>query len=494
MFEDEHHGPSQPETNSELAYRIHWITLGTLAAVGCGGNVTVVFGAVAALSLIGPALFIANRETYPGSMRTLSYRAAFWMLPVLVAVGALAIGFFFPAFRPVVFNGTKFWELMPLPPSWVPVIGPIRYAALESAMSVGVFLTALNALLLCKSRLVFARTWAGLVICAGVLAIVGIFQFVSSTSNLLWFIPTDNLRFFASFPHPAQWCAFAILWMGAALGLLGWLVRQRGWRWLSGEGWLFLIAAVLLGLSIAIAGDPVYKLLGALVGGLGCLTIAWQTRQERRKAGRRSLGFPLLLWAGAGVALIGLAAQIAVHQPLDNWIQYAGGTAMHERVVEDTQNMWRARKWFGWGPASFRFVYSFYQGMDQGGEYYAFARSDFWQSLAEHGVIGTVVWIVPALAMLARLIWQRRLAVFLIAPLAGLAAIAALAMVDFPFASPAVFFGFWLILFSLGRWSEVDGEATPSAPSERRRVEKLRAGGQTVAAAAGPTPETKPQG
>ncbi len=489
MFEDEHHGPAQPETNSEVAFRFHWIGLGILAAVGCGGNYPPVFGAVAALSLIGFALFIANRETYDGSMRKLFYRTAFWMLPAVVTVATLAVGLAFPAFRPVTITGTKFWELLPLPPSWLPVTGPIRYAALEAGLSVGLFLTALNALLLCKSRLVFARTWAALVFCAGGLALLGILQFASNTETMLWFIPTDNLHFFASFPHPAQWSAFALLWMSAALGLLGWLVRQRGWRWLSGDGWLILFAAILLGLSIAIAGDLIYQILAAGIGGLGCFVIAWQTRQERRKAQRRGLGFPLLVWAAVGVALFGLAAQIAGRHPVDEWIHYAGGGAMHERVVEDTQNMWRTRKWFGWGPASFRYVYAFYQGMDQGGTYYAFARSDFWQSLAEHGVIGTLTWCLPGLWILARLAWQRRIAGFLLAPLAGIGAIAALSMVDFPLASPAVFFGFWLVFFSIGRWTEVDTESAASAPSERRRVEKLRAEGQTLAAKPPPAPD-----
>ena len=47
---------------------------------------------------------------------------------------------------------------------------------------------------------------------------------------------------------------------------------------------------------------------------------------------------------------------------------------------------------------------------------------------------------------------------FLLAPLAGLAAIAVLSIADFPFVCPAIFFGFWFILFSLARWVE-DGAA-----------------------------------
>src|SRR5262249_44342486 len=147
---------------------------------------------------------------------------------------------------------------------------------------------------------------------------------------------------------------------------------------------------------------------------------------------------------------------------------------------EDTQALWRARPWWGWGAGSFRIVYTFQQGIDQSPLYYAYARSDLWQSLAEHGIIGTVAWIAPALGILVRLGLRRRVAAFLIVPLAALAAIAALGLVDFPLQSPAVFFSFWLILISLGRWTEVDEENTASRPSEKRRMEALRAKGQTL--------------
>jgi hypothetical protein len=490
VFEDEHHGSAQTETISELAFRIHWVGLGLVAAIGCGGNQTAIEGVVAALSLIGMALLIANRENYAGKMWTLGWRALSWMLPAWVVLGTVVVGHFYPAYHLLSQGEDKAYELLPLPSPWLPLGGSIKTEAIETMLVIGIFATGLNALLMANSRLVFARTWAMLCLGAGVLAALGLAQFATQADSIVWAIPIQNPKFFSTFPHPAQWCAFALLWLGVAFGLIAWLVRQRGARWLAADGWFFLTAALLLGASIAVAGEPAYRLLAALVGGVGCMVIAWQTRAERVKAKRSGPGIALLGWAVLGVGLFGVAMQIAVRNPLDEWIQYAGGTAMHERVLEDTRSMWEARPWFGWGPGSFRVVYSFFQGADQGGQYYAFARSDFWQSLAEHGVIGTIVWWVPALGVVARLAWQRRLASFLIAPAAGLAAIAALATVDFPLASPVVFFGFWLILFSIARWSEVDRENTTSALSGNRRIKQLRATGQTLPPV--PAPVTAP--
>ena len=487
MFEDEHHGPSAAESYPELAFRVHWVGLGLIAAIGAGGNAPIIEGVVAVLSLIGVALLFANRESYPGSLLALTGRYLLWMLPAWLVIGCLIAGHFYPAYHTTSDGTTKSWELLPLPSEWMPVGGPLKTSGLAALLAAGIFATCLNALLMCKSRLVFARTWAALSLGAGGLALLGLVQFASGADKMLWAIPTGNPKFFASFPHPAQWCAFALLWLGAALGLIAWLVRQRGWRWASGEGSLFLIAAILLGVSIEVVGDPGYRVLAAVLGGLGCFSIAWQARQERRQRDHSGLSLNLFGWMLAGLILCGLAAQIALRHPLDEWIQYAnGGVVMHERVLEDTRAMWQARPWFGWGPASYRVVYGFFQGADQGGQYYAYARSDFWQSLAEHGMIGTVIWWVPAMFALIRLVWQRRLASFLIAPLVALVALTALTFVDFPLASPAVFFGYWLILFSISRWTEVDRENTPSNPSERRRIKQLRAAGQTLPGA--PTP------
>ncbi len=366
MFEDEHHGPALTETPSELAFRVHWVALGLIAAVGCGGNAPIFAGAVATLSLIGTALLIANRESYAGTQWALFWRALLWMLPVWFVLTTLAVGHFFPPFHTVSLGENKAWALLPLPSVWVPVEGQIKVAGVETLLVAGVFATSLNAWLMCRSRLVFARTWAVLCLGAGALAALGLLQYFSNTDTILWIIPIGNPQFFASFPHPAQWCAFALLWLGAALGMIAWLVRQRGWRWLAGEGWLFLGAVLALGGSIAVVGEPAYRLLAALVAGLGCLSIAWQTREERRRTKRSGPGISLLAWALAGVALFGLAAQIAIHYPLDDWIQYSGGVAMHERVLEDTRNMWQARPWFGWGPGSFRVIYSFFQGAEPG--------------------------------------------------------------------------------------------------------------------------------
>ncbi len=479
MFEDEQHGPAVQESMPELAYRLHWCGLVLVALIGAGGAAGWATGGLAAMSLVGFALLIANRDSFAGSMKVLAWRTSGWLLPVWVALAALGIGLAFPAYHGFTVDKQKLWELLPPPSALLPVTGPLKAAALETLLPISLFSAVLSAMLLCKSRLVFARAWAIIIFTAGGFAALGLVQFATHTDRVFWIIPLQSLNFFSTFPHPAQWSAFALLWMAAGLGLLAWLVRQRGWRWLSSEGWAIMAATFVLGLSIAVAGDPLYQMLALGVGSLGCLVMAWQTRIERLKA-KHSAGLGFLAWIAVGLLLAGCAAQMVWQHRDGGWINYAGGSALHERIIEDTQTMWRQRPWFGWGAGSFRVVYSFFQGADQSPLYVAYARSDLWQSLAEHGIIGTLAWCIPALWVLGRLLWQRRLATFLIAPAGGIMAVILLTGVDFPLASPAVFFSFWLVLISLGRWSEVDQENTVSKPSEKRQMEQLRAKGQTL--------------
>lgn len=487
MFEDEHHGPMVQESMPELGFRLHWSGLGLIALIGAGGAAGWAAGTMVVMSLVGFALLLANRDVFAGSMKSLTLRTCGWLLPVWVAVAALAIGLNYPVFHSISANGRKFWELLPPPSKWVPVLGPIKPAGMDTILSVGLFMAVLSAMLLCKSRLVFARTWAWFVFGAAAFAVLGLAEFATHTDHVAWLIPIQNANFFSTFPHPAQWCAFALLWMGAGLGVLAWLVRQRGWRWLSGEGWALLAATFVLGVSIAVVGEPLYRMFAMVLSAVGCLVMAWQTQVERLKAKHRT-GVGVLGWTAVGVLLLGSAMAMAMRHPQEAWINYAGGgIALHERVIEDTQNLWRQRPWFGWGAGSFRVVYSFFQGTDQSPLYFAYARSDFWQSLAEHGLIGTVAWCIPALWIFVRLIWRRRLATFLIAPLTAIFCLSLLMLVDFPLASPAVFLSFWLILMCLGRWSEIDQENTTSKPSEKRLMEQLRAKGQTLPSKPAPT-------
>ncbi|MGA2052194.1 MAG: hypothetical protein ABSH19_02655, partial [Opitutales bacterium] len=412
MFEEEHHGQNLPETPLEIMLRVQWIALGLIAALGAGGNVDWARGALGAFGMLGPILIIAYHYSPERRPEHLVTPYLWLMLPWWIMIAIFLAGVVNPTFTVQEFDGQQYWELLPPPPSWVPVSGQLNVSFLEVIFVAGLYAGTVNAALVPNSRLVYARTWVALSFTAGILAILGLAQYFTGTDNILWFITFAKARYFATFPHAAQWCAFAILWMGVCLGLVAWLVRQRSWRWLASDGWSLLALAGVLGLSVIVAGDPFHWLLAALVAAVGCFGLAWQTLYNRTP--EKSPGPAAISCVSSGLALLVLVLVAAVLHH-GSWIAYNGdrpGLPLHSHVIADTIALWLQRPWFGWGQASFQIVYGFFQQADQEGAYWAYARSDLFQSLAENGLIGTLAWWFPAGWALWRIFTTRRLASF----------------------------------------------------------------------------------
>jgi hypothetical protein len=483
VFEDEHSSDrSLPETGIEVMLRYQWYFLGLTAVIGAGGNVAWARGVLGAFGMLGPILVLAYRNSAERAPGRIGLPYALLMLPWWIGVTAFLSGLANPLYESQLSDKIQYWELLPLPSPWVPVSGEPKTAALALLLSVGLYAAAVNAFLLARNRIAYARSWVGFIWGAGLVGAIGVVQKITGTGKILWFAPIGNPTFFADFPHRAQWCAFAILWLGAALGLAAWLVRQRSWRWLNLDGWSFLTAAGALALSIAFAGDPLHWLLGSLVAAAGCFVLGWQTWADRPRG--KGPGMHAIVCSSIGAAFVLVAIGVALRQNGQGWIAYAGdhpGNALHNRLLHDVIALCWQRPWFGWGTNSFGIVYSLFQQADLGLGYWAYARSDLLQSFFENGIIGTLAWCLPAIVMVLRL-FRTGLRSFLWAPVAGLLAVAILAIVDFPFACPAVFFCFWLLLFTVARWTEVDDENHKSKSEDRRVIERTRRTSSTIAA------------
>jgi hypothetical protein len=465
----------------EIILRAHWVLLGGIAAVGAGGNVDWARGTVGSFGLLGPVLLLAYHYSPDRPPSRISRVYFFLMVPVWITLAVFLLSVPNPAFILQQRGVREFWELLPPPPTWLPVVGQLEAAGLEVLFVCGLYAAVVNSWIIPHGRLVYARAWMALGVVAGVLALLGLAQYATHTTNILWIVPTSNTRPFATFPHIGQWCGFALLWMSVNLGLAAWLLDQRGWRLFGVDGWVLLFLSAALDASVAVAGDPFHWLLAGLVTAVGCAVLAWQTAHKRSRGSGPGLG----AFVCGAIGLAALAAALGARFSQPSWMLYAGdrpGISLHARVVSDTLAMWLARPWFGWGHASFGIVYSFFQQADQEATYWAYARSDLLQSLAENGLIGTLAWWVPACWLLGKFFSADRIPSFLWTPLAGLAVLAILAIPDFPFTSPAVFFGFWFVLYSVCHWPLLDdtvGKPPPAArhpdPAEQQKAFAARA-------------------
>jgi len=105
----------------------------------------------------------------------------------------------------------------------------------------------------------------------------------------------------------------------------------------------------------------------------------------------------------------------------------------------------------GWGLESYGHVFPLYKGSDVVGPRYVHAHSDWLQTIAECGILGTLLLLVFA----ARFLWRLPLAgsgPFPAWLFAGCAVVIVYAALEFPFANPAVQMVFWTAFFAAVRY------------------------------------------
>ena len=300
------------------------------------------------------------------------------------------------------------------------------------------------------------------------LAVMGTFQKLANATGLYFGLqPSPNTEFFATFIYHNHWGAYVTLGTAMALGLLFHHARHGGE---SGErhsplffglvATLFLAAAVPLSTSRSGALLVSALLVGALVH--------WLRHVSRvRRAAGRATGPPLVL-AGVVVALC-LAGIYLLGRPLINQrvattrrqldtIRLRGDLGNRTQLYADTWRMACAQPWFGWGLGAYPVVFpTFNQQVSVEGwvPFYRDAHSDWLQMLAEVGVVGTIlIGLIAALPLAAavRLGPPGVLPTYL---LAGCGLLVLYALVEFPFANPAVVEGFWCCLFTAVRYHKL---------------------------------------
>ena len=300
------------------------------------------------------------------------------------------------------------------------------------------------------------------------LAVMGTFQKLANATGLYFGLqPSPNSEFFATFIYHNHWGAYVTLGTAAALGLLFHHARH-GVR--SGErhspvlfglvATLFLAAAVPLSTSRSGA-----LLVSALIT---AALVQWLRHVSRmRRAAGRATGPPLVL--AAAVVALGLGGIYLLGRPLIDQraattrrqleaIRLRGDLGNRTQLYADTWRMAREKPWFGWGLGTYAEVFPiFNQQLSVEGwvPFYREAHSDWLQALAEVGLTGTVLLgLIAALPLVAafRLGPPGVLPAYL---LAGCGLLVLYALVEFPFANPAVLEAFWCCLFTAVRYHKL---------------------------------------
>ncbi len=364
--------------------------------------------------------------------------------------------------------------------AWVPRAGWIRWlpSTVDVGRSIGEGKIWLAALVQGAALLVVLRNDRGARVIWAVAAING---FVLAAMGAIFHFDGIN-RFpgmaesvgspFATFVYRNHWAAYGALTAVAGLVLAfralpaSFAGDPRG----RGRALLFGGSAMLVLASLPLSGSRSGLLLGAvLLAGSGAVFFRSLLRSRGALRLHRLWIIGLTL-AALGLVALGLDSYVPQgRRDFQRTVQELNRPEFPEVRLAATRDTWRMalqRPVYGWGAGTFEIVFPIFHGnylRDENGKIYArlqFAHNDWLQLLAECGLIGGLILVLPPIVVAWRA-WRTK-SESARRTVGGCIIVAVYAWIDFPFHNAAVLM-LWTILLTTARRSDGDGPQTPPA-------------------------------
>jgi O-antigen ligase len=455
----------------------HLVVLVLLATWGLGGNAPWSRTAVQLWGTVGMLLtgWILWRRRAGAADHVRPRR---WLWP-LAALNALVLASLAnPSFRAMQLGA----EVMLVRSGGHPLLpGSARPGETADALWLfdAVFLSCFNLALAARHR----QALRGFLIflCANglALAVFGSFQkFLGATGPYFGAVTTRQSHFFSSFIYHNHWGAFAVLMTAVGIGLvLRYLRHTDAAGFWSSPGFAVLVAVFFIAASIPLSLSRSSSLLVFALLSVAILQFLRRLIRQRRSQGLPFAGplFTAILLAGAAlggaykIAEPSILIRLAKTEEQLATMRAQGTIGSRVALYTDTWHMARDRPWFGWGMGSYPTVFYSYNtqqaGPDRLPKFYWDAHSDWLQSLAELGFVGTS--LIGLLGLLPLLSLRRRhlrspITAYL---LGGCGLILLYAWVEFPFGNVAVVLLWWLCFFAALRYARLESlrEEEPAA-------------------------------
>lgn len=424
------------------------------------------------LSVVLLASFVQSQRHTPGALRPLH-----WLWPLLGFNVLVLAGMLNPAFGIVQMEGQPMFfrleEKPHLPMSSRPEVA-LRALWLFDAL----FLTCFNLALIVRQRSRLRGLLYFVAANAFALGLFGVAQSFSGSKGLYFgAIPTLQPYFFATFVYHNHWGAFMILMIALSIGLIWRSARQGSSRDLLHSP-LFggIVAIFMLAATAPLSGSRSSSLGLVVLIGFALIHLLVKIVRRRRAGGQSALPpivLALTLAAACGYGVYDVARPMIERRLVHTQEQLEAATrhgdlGARPALYRDTLSMAEAKPLFGWGMGSYPAVFQLFNtrsapdrwaGYQRKAILYNDAHSDWLQSLAEVGIIGTLLLIsmavIPLLA-LRRSGFGGTLSGYL---LLGCTFVALYAAVEFPFGNIAVVLSWWLCFFTAIGYSRLSASS-----------------------------------
>jgi len=440
-----------------------------------GGNIWWMHSALAVWADAGAVLTIAA-FIQPGDAGHEARRKAWWLLPWMFFVTLVVASSLNPSFIPVQFEGNTLLVNVGAPhPDWPSTVNP-RETLAELAFGAGVYLAAFNLLLTARSRQ--ALRWLLVFGAANaiVLAIFGTLQKLSAQGYYFGMATSPNVRFFATFIYYNHWGAFMILWLATSAGLVFYHAGNHRAR----DLWHSPFAVTVIGVLVLAASAPVSASRAAtgMAGFVFMLVVAHAFGRivAHRRAQRRPVWPPVVALLALAVLTIGAVGWLANRSIHERYNETLIALGKKQPVLDgrldlyrDTWKLAMQKPVFGWGLESYATAFMTIRPrpLEARRQYeasYVEAHSDWLQSVAETGFVGTALLLSMALVPFFSVPLRTLPHPLVGYPLLGCAIVALYAWVEFPFANGAVLIAFWTVYFSAIRYARLKARSTSLEP------------------------------
>jgi O-antigen ligase len=399
-----------------------------------------------------------------------------WTWPIIALNGLVLVSCLSPGFRRMDYgDGTYF---MPLGmPWWRPSAARPELALRALWLFDGIYFSCFNVLLLVRRRTVLRAILAALVGNTLVLGIFGTVQkFVGSDGIYFGSVKSPQDYFFASFVYDNHWASFVILMLAACVGLtLRYVGRAGSGGLIHGPSLLGVLSVFLIGVTVPLSGARVCTLL---MGILLILAVSKGTPKFMRAMGGLSVSKPLsgiilalvasaVIWAAWGLAGGVVQTRVSKAKTQISAIWSQGSLGSRGILYRDTWRMAHDRMFFGWGMGSYPSVFGFYNTqvspIDHIPVVYHDAHSDWLQSFAELGVVGTML-LTAAIVLPALSLRRRRLSSIPFFLVTGCLLVGAYSWIEFPFGNVAVVLSWWVCFICAVQYVRLSIDPSGSRP------------------------------
>ena len=394
-------------------------------------------------------------------------RPIIWLIPGVSLAVFILISTLNPSFEVMQFYDTR--VLRPITPiPWLPSSALPAQTLSEFWLYFVIYLTGYNVALNVSSLRRLRSLLIILAINAVVIAVFGTLQKLSGTEMFFGLQKSPNPTFFGPFIYHNHWGAYACMSLSLCLGAAVWLSRHDSGRgfWHS-PALLALIGAVLIVVAVPLSTSRSSTIMVILLALIVALFEMWRIRQKSRLSKQNpyaqsiALALALIVTLAATFALSApvISQRIAKTREQISAMEQVGILGERGIIYQETLAMFQNKPWAGWGLESWELMFSRTTQLTNRGDkftiHYIDAHSDWLQSLAEIGAIGTglllAMGVVPLWSTRKALIGDRTVTYLLI----GNGAVLAYAWVEFPLANPAVVLIFWIHFFATLRYAQI---------------------------------------